>query len=110
MGLMTWANGVAHLRGRFPVSDRGSGDGGSQSLFVIDQVSPEDPSVERYCKYQEGQPVLSARDGGGLSLKDPENALRYCVVMLNEDLKMVFTVGIRDRLSRLAERWRNAVA
>ena len=82
--------------------------GSSEDTFAIDGLKPEHTSIVRYLRYQEGVPMLSKRDGGLVSLEVPENMLRHCLEVLNEEeATMRLTGGIKSRIERLIERVKN---
>lgn len=103
VALVSWANSMANAGARFSmneVTERATG-----VPFAIDALHPEHPSISQYLKYRHGLPMFSKPDGTMVSLEVPTNILRYCIDVLEENLTMRFTAGIRNKLERLAERW-----
>lgn len=102
MALIAWA---ASLAGRhfdsFPHDQHTS----QQTLFAIDALPPEHPSVALFPKRQKGAVAFSNADGSMISLSSPKKVLAYFSGLLEEDLSMRLTNGTRNKLKRLAERW-----
>ena len=75
--------------------------------FAIDAVTPEDPALVQYLHTGEGQPMLSKKDGTMVSLEIPQNILVHWVELLSEKHTTRFQDGIRTKLVRLVERWKD---
>ncbi len=104
VALMSWANSMANAGARFPMS--GSKERGIDAPFAIDALAPEHPSIVRYLKYREGLPMVSKPDGTMVSMELPGHVLTHCIEVLDEDSTMRLTAGIKNKLGRLAERWK----
>ncbi|KAI9873245.1 MAG: hypothetical protein M1830_000624 [Pleopsidium flavum] len=104
VALISWANSMANAGTRFQMSQSNERDIDAQ--FAIDALVPEHPLIERYLKYREGLPMFSKPDGAMVSLDVPGNVLTHCIEIVDDDSTMRFTAGIRNKLGRLAERWK----
>ena len=74
--------------------------------FAIDALTPEDPTLVQYLHTGEGQPMLSKGNGTMLSLEIPQNILVHCVELLSEKCTTRFQDAIRNKLTKLMERWK----
>lgn len=104
VALITWTNSMAYAEMQLTSSNLSATKGSGP--FAIDDLPPEHPSIVRYLKYREGLPMFSKPDGSMVSLEVPEQVLRHCIDLIEEDSTMRFTAGIQSKLVRLAERWR----
>lgn len=102
VALIGWANSMAHAGTRFPTNGQ-SAD--ADRPFAIDALTPEDPAITRYLKYQEGIPMLSKADGSMLPMDVPNNILKHCIDMLEEDSTMRLTDGIKRKLRIFLTAW-----
>jgi hypothetical protein len=78
---------------------------GNESIFAIDAVTPEHPSVTSYLWNGEGIPVLSRNDGGFTELDQPGQVLKHCADLLTEGISGRMSDGIRRKLQTLHANW-----
>ena len=95
IALIGWANSMANAGSRFSANGH---TGEEYRPFPVDKLTPEDPAITQYLKYQEGVPNLTKNDGSFISMDVPSNVLTYCISLLEEDLTMRLTDGIRRKL------------
>jgi hypothetical protein len=76
--------------------------------FAIDALTPEDQAINRYLKYQEGIPMLSKPDGSFISTDVPNNILKYCIDLLEEDSSMRLTDGVKRKLRIFHAAWKES--
>ena len=103
VAIIMWATSNANMKGQqvLTTSSRGRPD----DTFEIDGLTPEHPSILRYMRYREGVPVLSRRGEGFVSLDVPENPLKHCLEVLNEEPATTrLAEGIKDRLTKFLAR------
>jgi len=105
VALTYWANSMANVGSRFPTSGHSVE---ADRPIAIDALTPEDPAITRYLKYQEGQPVLSKPDGSFISTDVPNNILKYCIDLLEEDSSMRLTDGIKRKLRIFLAGWKES--
>jgi len=103
VALTGWANSMANAGSRFPSSGHSSE---TDRPFPIDALTPEDPSINRYLKYREGLPMLSKLDGSLIAMDVPNNILKYCIDLLEEDSSMRLTDGIKRKLRIFLTGWK----
>jgi hypothetical protein len=103
VALIGWANSMANAGSRFPTNGH-SVD--ADRPFAIDALTPEDPGISRYLKYQEGLPMLSKADGSLAPMDVPSNILKHCIDMLEEDSTMRLTDGIKRKLRIFLASWK----
>jgi hypothetical protein len=105
VALTYWANSMANVGSRFPTNGHSVE---ADRPIAIDALTPEDPAITRYLKYQEGQPVLSKPDGSFISTDVPNNILKYCIDLLEEDSSMRLTDGIKRKLRIFLAGWKES--
>jgi hypothetical protein len=88
-------------------SGRGSISSGSGNVVVIDQVTPEDPSVIAYLWSGggEGVAVLTRRDGTTAGLDKPSDVLSYGIMAIDEGVSSRIGDGIKRKLMTLGSNW-----
>jgi hypothetical protein len=77
----------------------------NETIFAIDAVTPEHPSVTSYLWNGEGLPVLSRKDGGVTALDQPGPVLVHCANLLTEGISGRMSDGIRRKLQTLHRNW-----
>jgi hypothetical protein len=77
----------------------------NETIFAIDAVTPEHPSVTSYLWNGEGLPVLSRKDGGVTALDQPGPVLKHCADLLTEGISSRMSDGIRRKLQTLHKNW-----
>lgn len=105
VALTFWANTMANAGSRFPSNGHNIE---VDRPFAIDALTPEDPAINRYLKYQEGIPMLSKPDGSFISTDVPNNILKYCIDLLEEDSSMRLTDGIKRKLRIFLTGWKES--
>ena len=105
VALTYWANSMANAASRFPTNGQSVE---ADRPFAIDALAPEDPAIDRYLKYQEGLPMLSKPDGSFISTDIPNNILKYCIDLLEEDSSMRLTDGIKRKLRIFLAGWKES--
>ncbi|ORY09690.1 hypothetical protein BCR34DRAFT_368046 [Clohesyomyces aquaticus] len=76
--------------------------------IAMDTYPLDHPSILRYLRRPEGQPVFSRSDGSPVLLQTSTDAVRHCIVLLKEmKTGSQLDEEIVVRLSRLAERWKS---
>ena len=105
VALTYWANSMAYAGSRFPTNEHGAE---ADRPFAIDALTPEDAAINRYLKYQEGLPMLSKLDGSFISTDVPNNILKYCIDLLEEDSSMRLTDGIKRKLRIFLAGWKES--
>jgi len=104
VALIGWANSMANAGSRFPKNGHSVE---ADRPFAIDALSPEDPAIGRYLKYQEGVPMLSRPDGSLISMDVPSNMLKYCIDLLEDDSSMRLADGIKRKLRIFLDGWKD---
>jgi len=103
VALTGWANSMANADSRFS-SNGHSAEAGPP--FAIDALTPEDPAIIGYLKYQDGLPMLSRPDGEMIAMDVPSKILKYCIDLLEEDSTMRLTDGIKRKLRIFLTDWK----
>lgn len=98
--IITWITSTARA-----TTDVSVPSGQTDSAFAIDALPPEHPMIQNYLSSRAGEPMLSRKDGTMAPLKKPGNVLAHALDVLDADMSMRFTHGIRNKLARLAQRW-----
>ncbi|RMD39671.1 hypothetical protein DV735_g5459, partial [Chaetothyriales sp. CBS 134920] len=75
--------------------------------FAIDDLTPENETISRYLKYQEGTPMLTRQDGSLAALDVPANVLQHCIDVLDDDSSMRLADGIKRKLSVFMNSWKD---
>ncbi|RMZ82251.1 hypothetical protein DV738_g1792, partial [Chaetothyriales sp. CBS 135597] len=75
--------------------------------FAIDDLTPENETISRYLKYQEGTPMLTRQDGSLAPLDVPANVLQHCIDVLEDDSSMRLADGIKRKLSVFMISWKD---
>ncbi|RMZ81630.1 hypothetical protein DV737_g2364, partial [Chaetothyriales sp. CBS 132003] len=75
--------------------------------FAIDDLTPENETISRYMKYQEGTPMLTRQDGSLAPLDVPLNVLQHCIDVLEDDSSMRLADGIKRKLSIFMTSWKD---
>ena len=65
------------------------------------------PAINRFLKYQEGVPMLSKADGSLIPMDVPNNILKYCIDLLEEDSSMRLADGIKRKLRMFLSVWKD---
>jgi hypothetical protein len=105
VALTFWANTMASAGSRFPTQGHNVE---ADRPFAIDSLAPEDPAINRYLTQQEGIPMLTKADGSYISTDVPNNILKYCIDLLEEDSSMRLTDGIKRKLRIFHAAWKES--
>ena len=104
VALIGWANSMANAGSSFPTNGHSAE---ATRQFPIDALTPEDPAIKQYLDHKSGLPMLSRKEGGTLMSMDlPNNILKYCIDMLEEDSSMRLTDGIKRKLRMFVSAWK----
>ena len=101
--LAAWMTSIAKSKAQSLLSSLGKE---TYQSFAIDAVTPDDPTLVKYLRTGEGQPMLSKKDGTMVSLEAPRDILVHWVELLSEKRTTRFQDAIRTKLATLAERWK----
>jgi hypothetical protein len=102
---MASATTMAGAASRFPTQGH---TGEADRPFAIDSLTPEDPAISRYLTHQEGRPMLTKADGSYIPTDVPNNILKYCIDLLEEDSSMRLTDGIKRKLRIFHAAWKES--
>ena len=101
--LTAWITSMTKARAQSLLSSLGRD---TYQHFAIDAMTPEDPTLVQYLHTGEGQPMLSKGNGTMVSLEIPHNILVHYVESLSEKCTTRFQDAIRNKLTKLMERWK----
>lgn len=105
VALTGWATSMANGNSRFsPTHTPAEPD----RPFAIDGLTPENETIGKYMKYQEGTPMLSRPDGSLAPMDVPSNILQHCIEVLDDDSSMRLTDGIKRKLRIFMSNWKDS--
>ncbi|TGO11936.1 hypothetical protein BTUL_0098g00400 [Botrytis tulipae] len=95
--MILWLESVSHIDTYTRKCDKGS-------IFPIDAVAPDHPSVKAYLWNGEGIPVLSKADGY-VELHRPNDVMSHCISLLEFGVTLPVSDGIRRKLLAFSKNW-----
>ncbi|PQE26564.1 transcription factor cmr1 protein [Rutstroemia sp. NJR-2017a BBW] len=95
--MILWLESVARRERHTPGMEK-------SSIFPIDAVTPDDPSVRSYLWSGAGVPVLSRGDGY-VELHKPDDVLNHCISLLETGVTLRMLDGIRRKLQTFSRSW-----
>ncbi|KAF2129821.1 transcription factor Cmr1 [Dothidotthia symphoricarpi CBS 119687] len=72
------------------------------TVFAVDRLPADHPTILRYLTRREGNPTLTKLDGTSVRLDSGFTVLSHCVEILDEGVATRFSDGIRSKLEKLA--------
>ncbi|KAJ5611904.1 hypothetical protein N7528_009009 [Penicillium herquei] len=102
VALIAWANGTVSAN---VVNSSHRADMETQTTVLLDVYSPVHPSIVSYLNHQGGIPAFSSSDNTAVCLDESVDVIRHCASFLDTDIKTRFTLGIRQKLLTMANRW-----
>jgi hypothetical protein len=103
--LILWTDSISRIDPSFQTDKRDDNGAARPAPVIIDQMTPEDPSLVAYIWNGDGVAMLTRLDGSKVTLDKPAEILSYAVKNIENGSSSRIGDGIKRKLIALGNNW-----